>query len=152
MPSSPLTRPQWPRPGASAAIFRDDQVLIVQRGKAGAMRGLWSLPGGHIEPGERAQDAAVREVREETRIKAAIAGLADVHDVLLTGSDGSLIAHYVLAVYYGRWLAGEPIAGSDCLDARFAALGTLDAYDMTPGARAIIMRARSLLDAGNANQ
>lgn len=147
MPPSALARPGWPRPGTSAAIFRDGQVLIIKRGKKGAMHGLWSLPGGHIEPGERAQDAALREVREEAQIEAAILGLADVHDVLLRKPDGALVAHYVLAVYYGRWLGGEPIAGGDSQDARFVPLEALDRYEMTPGARPIIARARGLLEA-----
>ena len=60
MPKTPTSAP-WPRCGASAAIFRGAEVLLVQRGK-GALSGLWSLPGGHIEPGERTQDAALREV------------------------------------------------------------------------------------------
>ena len=55
-----LMRPEWPRPAASAAIFRDGQVLIAERGK-GALRGTWSLPGGHIEPGETAMAAALQE-------------------------------------------------------------------------------------------
>ena len=50
----------WPRCAASAAIFRGSTVLLVQRSK-GALRGLWSLPGGHIEAGETARAAAVRE-------------------------------------------------------------------------------------------
>ena len=59
-----LKRPEWPRPAASAIIFRGASVLIVERGK-GALPGTWSLPGGHIEPGEKASEAAVRELFEE---------------------------------------------------------------------------------------
>jgi 8-oxo-dGTP diphosphatase len=51
----------WPRCAASAAIFRAGKVLLVERG-SGALKGRWSLPGGHIEPGERAAGAAAREV------------------------------------------------------------------------------------------
>jgi ADP-ribose pyrophosphatase YjhB (NUDIX family) len=81
---------------------------------------LWSLPGGHIEPGETASAAAVREVREETGVEAELAGLVDVHDVILRRDDGALLAHYLIAVYCGRWLAGEPMPGGDEIAARFA--------------------------------
>ena len=74
--------PDWPRCGASAAIFREGAVLLIERAK-GALKGRWSLPGGHIEPGETAQAAAVREVREETGVEADIQGLVDIHDVIL---------------------------------------------------------------------
>lgn len=143
---SVLTRPGWPRPAASAAIFRAGQVLIVERGK-GAMRGIWSLPGGHIEPGEKAWAAALREVKEETNIDADLLGLADVHDVLIRDERGELSAHYVIAVYFGRWRGGEPVADADSRDARFVPVDQLGAFNMTPGAPAIIVRARQLLEA-----
>ena len=141
-----LSRPGWPRPAASAAIFRDGQVLIVERGK-GALRGVWSLPGGHIEPGERAKAAALREVREETGVDAELLGLADVHDVLLHDDSGELSGHYVIAVYFGRWRGGEPVGNEDSRDARFVALDQLQTFNMTPGALPVIHRARELLEA-----
>jgi ADP-ribose pyrophosphatase YjhB (NUDIX family) len=141
-----LTRPGWPRPAASAAIFRDGQVLIAERGK-GAMLGVWSLPGGHIEPGERAMAAALREVKEETGVEAELLGLADVHDVLIRNDSGLLTAHYVIAVYFGRWRGGEPVAGEESRDARFVPLDQLESFTMTPGAQAIIARAWKLLEA-----
>lgn len=141
-----LIRPHWPRPAASAAVFRDDTVLIAERGK-GAMAGVWSLPGGHIEPGERAMAAAQREVREETGVEAELLGLADVHDVLIRDAAGALSAHYVIAVYFGRWQSGEPVAGEDTRSARFVPLDALSNFSMTPGAPAIIATARRLLDA-----
>lgn len=143
---SPLTRPTWPRPAASAAIFRDGLVLLVERGK-GALPGTWSLPGGHIEPGERAMAAALREVAEETGVEAEILGLTDVHDVVIQGADGQLSAHYVLAVYFGRWVRGEPVAGGDSAAARFVALGDLEGYRLTPGAGPIITHAWELFSA-----
>lgn len=141
-----LTRTGWPRPAASAAIFRDGLVLIAERGK-GAMSGVWSLPGGHIEPGERAMAAALREVKEETGIDAELLGLADVHDVLIRDGSGALTGHYVIAVYFGRWLSGEPVAGEESRAARFVSLDHLESFTMTPGAPAIIRRARTLLEA-----
>ena len=142
-PSGPI----WPRCAASAAVFRGDQVLLVQRGK-GALKGFWSLPGGHIEPGETAKAAAQREVREETGIEADISSLVDVHDVIIRGDGDELRAHYLIAVFCGSWLSGEPIAGADELAAEFAPLAALEdgsRYRLTQGAGSIINRARTLL-------
>jgi 8-oxo-dGTP diphosphatase len=135
----------WPRCGASAAIFRGGEVLLVERGK-GALRGQWSLPGGHIEPGERARAAALREVREEAGVAAEIAGLIDIHEVLLRDGGGELAAHYLIAVFFGRWIAGEPLAGSDAAAARFVAVDALASYPLTDGAPALIARAWQRLD------
>jgi 8-oxo-dGTP diphosphatase len=134
----------WPRAAASAALFRGGAVLLVERASA-PFAGLWSLPGGLIEPGETAEDAARREVREETGLAAGIVGLTDVHDVILRRDDGMLQAHFVLATYFGRPGSGYPRAGSDAHDARFVALADLDALALTPGAVAIIARAAALL-------
>ncbi len=130
----------WPKAAASAIVFRDETVLIVERGKP-PVRGVWSLPGGHIEPGETAKDAAVREVLEETGVTCEILGLADVHDVIFRDGVGALRLHYVLAVYHARWIAGEPVAASDTRDARFVALDDLRNFRLTDGAERIIRAA-----------
>ena len=132
--------PDWPRCGASAAIFREDAVLLIERAK-GALKGRWSLPGGHIEPGETARAAAVREVHEETGVEADMVGLVDIHDVILRGADGVLVAHYLITVFCGRWRAGEPIASSDASAARFVQIGDIDSFPLTDGAAQLIRRA-----------
>lgn len=135
----------WPRAAASSAIFRDGHVLLVQRGK-GPRRGIWSLPGGHIEPGETARAAAERELGEETGVTAEIGGLLDVHDVIFRDPAGAVTTHYVLCVYWGRWTAGEPRAGSDSADARFVPIAEVDGYPLTPGAAELVRRAARLAD------
>ena len=132
----------WPRAGVSAAIFRDETVLMVERGKP-PFAGRWSLPGGHIEPGERARDAALRELDEETGVTARIDGLAEVIDAIQS-LGGKLTAHYVIAVYYGAWLAGDPVAGSDAAQARFVPLGEVSRLPTSDGAAAVIAAAWQL--------
>ena len=143
------THQPWPRAAASAVIFKGADVLIVERGKGG-MQGLWSLPGGHVEAGERARDAALREVHEETGITADILGLVDVHDVILRHDNGSLRAHYVLSVYYGLHRSGEAKAASDARTARFVHPDELPVYNLTPRVPEIVAAARGLLDSTDA--
>ena len=112
-----------PIPAVGVVCLRGDSVLLIRRGTP-PREGEWSLPGGRIEPGERAMDAALRELREETGVEAEITGLIDVVDGLFPEAG----RHYVLIDYAARWLSGEPVAGDDALEARFVALdevGTL---------------------------
>ena len=139
--------PVWPRGAASAAIFRGAEVLLIERGKGGAFQGLWSLPGGRIEPGEPARAAALREIREETGVVAELAGVLDIHNVIRRDPAGHLASHYLLAVFYGRWVSGEPIAGDDASAARFVPLDAVHELLMTDGAASFVRRAAVLLQA-----
>jgi len=49
---------------ASVAIVRKTDLLLIQRNRPPS-EGLWTLPGGRLEPGETAEQCAIREVREE---------------------------------------------------------------------------------------
>ena len=96
-------------------------MLLIRRGTP-PRQGEWSLPGGRIEPGERAVDAALRELREETGVEAEITGLIDVVDGLFPEAG----RHYVLIDYAARWVSGEPAAGDDAIEARFVALDRVE--------------------------
>lgn len=103
-----------PIPAVGVICLRGDEVLLIRRG-APPRQGEWSLPGGRIEPGERAADAAMRELREETGVEARLTGLVDVVDGLFP----DLGLHYVLIDYAAEWLSGDPIAADDAIEARF---------------------------------
>jgi 8-oxo-dGTP diphosphatase len=118
-------------------------VLLIQRAKGG-FTGYWSPPGGHIEPGETAREAARREVREETGLDVALQGVLDIHDVISRDAANEITAHYVIAVYHGAWVADEPRAQSDSRDARFFAPHEIEGLLLTPGLGALIARARAL--------
>jgi 8-oxo-dGTP diphosphatase len=113
--SIPARRPE---PGAGVVCLKGGEVLLIRRGKA-PRAGEWSLPGGRVEWGESAPQAALRELREETGVEAELLGLLDVVDGAFKGPDGALQAHYILIDYAARWTSGEPAAGDDAAEARF---------------------------------
>jgi 8-oxo-dGTP diphosphatase len=128
-----------PVPCVGVVCLRGDEVLLIRRGRP-PRRGEWSLPGGRIEPGERAIEAALRELREETGVEAEITALIDVVDGLFPEAG----RHYVLIDYTARWLSGEPVAGDDALEARFVPLDQVEALvDWTETRRVIALAAQA---------
>ena len=61
---------------AVALVDADDRVLIAQRPEGKQLAGLWEFPGGKLDPGERPEDALIRELREELGIEVKAACLA----------------------------------------------------------------------------
>jgi len=126
-----------PVPAVGVVCLRGDEVLLIRRGTPPRL-GEWSLPGGRIEAGERAADAALRELREETGVEARLTGLIDVVDGIFPEAG----LHYVLIDYAAEWLAGDPVPGDDAADATFmtadAALGAVSWEDTRRIIRAAI--------------
>ncbi len=52
--------------GIVTTITNDRQQILLTRRAFGVYKDFWCLPGGHIDPYEKARDAAIREVKEET--------------------------------------------------------------------------------------
>lgn len=119
-----------PVPAVGVLCLRGDEVLLVRRGNP-PRAGEWSIPGGRIEPGEPAKDAALRELAEETSVEAELLGLIDVVDAIFENKAGDLVTrHYVLIDYVARWVSGEPVAGDDAAEARFFTADEINALGL----------------------
>lgn len=57
--------------GVHVVLERGGRVLLMRRAGTGFFDGLYSLPGGHVEPGESVRQAAVRELHEEAGVRVA---------------------------------------------------------------------------------
>jgi 8-oxo-dGTP diphosphatase len=130
-----------PRPiikAASACVWRGDEVLLVQRGNVHGY-GFWSLPGGKIEPGETAIEAAARELLEETGCLADLA--QQVGDFDLAGES----AHYVISCFAGHHAGGEAVAGADAMAVAWVNHQNIPGFRLAPNTADAIARARQLL-------
>jgi 8-oxo-dGTP diphosphatase len=91
---------------ACALIDADGRVLIAKRPEDKAMAGLWEFPGGKVEPGERPEDAVIREMQEELGVTIKEACLAPFTFASHTYPD----FHLLMPLYVCRRWEGMPIA------------------------------------------
>ena len=131
---------QEPRPilGASAAVFRGNDVLLVKRGKPPGA-GLWSLPGGKVRRGETVLEAAIRELGEETGVVANLQPMAGFFEIITDD------VHFVIACHAGLWRSGAVIPGDDAEEARFVPLAEVATLALAPHTARAIAEARLLL-------
>src|ERR1700747_3329101 len=102
--------PARPSVGVVAIVRRGDRVLVVRRANP-PMLGRWGFPGGVLELGETVAQGAMRELEEETGVKAEAVGPLTVIDTIERDREGGVRYHYTLVAVVGRWQSGEGIAG-----------------------------------------
>lgn len=129
--------PNVPRPAVGAVVFKDGAVLLVKRGHAPA-RGTWAIPGGSVHLGETLQEAAEREILEETGVVIRAGKPVYVFDVIRKDPQGGVKYHYVIVDVEADYVSGEPWAGDDAVDARWVAEDELRLLTVNPTTRRLL--------------
>ena len=126
--------PVRPHIGVGILLIRDKSLLLVKR-KYNPDAGFWSIPGGHLELGERTIHAAEREGFEETGFKVKVVKLAGIIDKIIYDKKGKVEYHYVLLNYFVEQVEGDPnqapIPDTDALEAEFVPFDQLKSYILT---------------------
>jgi 8-oxo-dGTP diphosphatase len=138
IPPEPLSRPQI---AVSAAIFRNDKVLLVRRARSPA-KGFYSLPGGRVEFGETLHAALHREIDEETSLRIEIVDLAGWREVVPGAAGGG---HYLIMSFAARWIAREPVLNDELDDFKWLVPDALGDLKLTGGLTEVIASARRLI-------
>lgn len=136
--------PARPIVGIGVVVLKGDSVLLVRRGKPPNM-GSWTLPGGAQELAETTEQAARRELAEETGVTVGELHLTATVDNIRYDPTGRVQFHYTIIDYGAAWLDGEPIAGTDVTEAAWAPLDRLTDYRLWSEAHRVIALARGLV-------
>ena len=141
----PRRYPLVPLLGVATAVWRGDKVLLVRRA-AQPNLGLWAMPGGLAEIGETLEEAARREVEEETRLVPERMVFNRLHEIILRDAAGAVERHFVLAMFAATSTRGLAVAGTDASAVRWTTLAEMPALPLTRNTALFVSEARALLD------
>ncbi|HEY2039991.1 MAG TPA: NUDIX hydrolase [Edaphobacter sp.] len=142
--------PVAPIVGVAAVVIRDEKILLIRRGRE-PMLGAWSLPGGALELGETTAEGIVREVFEETGVRAHPIEIVATLDRIVRDEDGRVRFHYVLV----EWLClaeedteAPLVCGDDAAEARWVSSEEVfsSSYDLGESTLDVIQRALKLAE------
>ena len=90
---------------SNVILMRDNKILLGLRSADRAtFPGCWAVPGGHLEPGETAEEAALREMQEELGV--SVGNLSVLEPIALEADNQSILFHMFTAT---QWQGGEPL-------------------------------------------
>ncbi len=124
--------PNSPLVAVGAVVFKEDRVLLVLRGKPPA-KNRWAIPGGSVELGETLQEAAEREIREETGLTIQAGEPVYTFDVIERDSKGEILFHYVIVDLAADYVSGELKPGDDAIDVCWASFRDVKAMKVSAG-------------------
>jgi 8-oxo-dGTP diphosphatase len=129
--------PDVPRAAVGAVVFKEGAVLLVQRGRPPG-QGSWAIPGGSVMAGETLQQAAEREILEETGVVIQAAEPVYTFDVIEKDPEGRVRFHYVIVDLAAEYVAGTPRAASDAVDARWVSAAKLRRLKVSASTRKLL--------------
>ena len=136
--------PDRPVLGVGALIIENNRILLVER--AGEpLKGWWSLPGGGVETGETLEQAARREIREETGLEVGELQFLEIFERIMPDGEGKTEYHYVLVDYICHPAGGTLQAGDDAGRVEWFTESELAALRITEGTPRVIAKAFRLL-------
>jgi 8-oxo-dGTP diphosphatase len=121
-PACHEVRYENPVPAATALVLNEQRQLLLGRRKNDPQKGHWCLPGGFIELGESMEQAALRELKEETGLEGTIVSFVDCFYQESKFYGSLIIFGYLIDI-----TAGEMQADDDLEEVRFFALDELPA-------------------------
>ena len=136
--------PKKPVVGVGAIILNGERILLEKR-KNSPGKGKWSVPGGLVDLGETAEQAVIREVKEETGLEVYNPRLVDLVSYISLGEKGAVVYHYVIIDYLVTSKGGKPKAASDADDLKWVPFYEVEQYELTESFRHFFQRNREKL-------
>lgn len=128
-----------PQVAVGAIVIKDSEILLVKRTKDPG-KGHWAIPGGSVELGETLQEAAEREIREETGLIVKAKDPVHTFDLIERDKRGHIRFHYVIIDLIADFVSGELCAADDAMDARWFSPEQLEDVAMTKNTKELLRK------------
>lgn len=126
-------------------MFQGERVLLSARAKP-PFKQIFSLPGGLVEPGETLAEAALRELEEETGVRAEIVRFNDFVKLIERDKAGRVRRHFVIASFVAQWISGDGAVGPEAAAILWTRPDEADSLRLTPGLAPLLKKALSILE------
>ncbi|MBI3023380.1 MAG: NUDIX hydrolase [Thaumarchaeota archaeon] len=131
--------PEYPFVGVGALIHKGGKILLIKR-RFEPNKGRWSLPGGLVERGEKVEEAALREVKEELGIGVTLERLIDIANEIIPDGKGRVKYHYVLIDFLARPKVGRIRLNKESSSYRWFEPETIEKLNTSRNTRAIVRK------------
>jgi len=132
--------PNAPIVAVAALIYNKKGEILLVRRKAEPGRGLWSIPGGAVEVGEKLLDALKREILEETGLTIKPISIIDIAEVIKKDEDNRIKYHYIIIDYIAEVSSGILKPSTDVSDAIWIKVNKISEYKLTESLRKMIKK------------
>jgi len=101
--------PRRQRVAAYAVILRGDRMLLSRLAERISSDAMWTLPGGGLDHGEHPRDAVLREIHEETGLRADVGDTARIYSAHMPEAwrNGRQVDAHALRIVYDGWVAAD---------------------------------------------
>ncbi len=137
--------PIRPIVGVGAVLVCNKRILLEKR-KSEPGRGKWSIPGGLVEIGEKAEQTVIREVKEETNLEVEQPELIDVVNNITLDEDRRIRYHFIIVDYFVKLKGGALKAADDAAELRWVSFDEVADYDLTRSFKEFFQKNKQLLE------
>jgi ADP-ribose pyrophosphatase len=131
--------PTKPEVAVGALILKNQKVLLVKRNQSPA-KGLWALPGGKVNLGETLQQAAMREILEETGVTIIPGQPIYTFENIQRDENGEVQFHYVIVDLIAEFTEGELKAGDDAADVGWFLVDDLEEIQVNKTTKELVVK------------
>ena len=126
---------QTPRIGAAVLVTHDNKVLLGKRNKVNAF-GKWVIPGGGVDFGETLEQAAIRELKEETNVDITDVRFIQFEEIVFPDDN----YHRIVFFYKAKPTSFHLIARDDLDEVKFFSKEELTKLDLVSSAKTILSK------------